>query len=46
MLSDISNTLDPLDWLSSVTIFLKQLMQRAWEASISLDDELLSEQAD
>ena len=35
MLSDISKTFDPLGWLSPVTIFLKQLMQRAWEANIS-----------
>ena len=46
MLSDISKTFDPLGWLSSVTIFLKQLMQRAWEAKISWDDHLPSELAD
>ena len=42
MLSDISKTSDPLAWLSPVTIFLKQLMQRAWEAKISWDDHLPS----
>ena len=46
MLSDISKTFDPLGWLSPVTIFLKQLMQRAWEAKISWDDHLPSELAD
>ena len=46
MLSDISKTFDPLGWLSPVTIFLKQLMQRAWEAKISWDDHLPFELAD
>ena len=46
MLSDISKTFDPLGWLSPVTIFLKQLLQRAWEANISWDDQLPSELAD
>ena len=46
MLSDISKAFDPLGWLSPVTIFLKQLMQRTWEAKISWDDHLSSELAD
>ena len=46
MLSDISKTLDPLGWLSPVTIFLKQLLQKAWEAKISWDDQLPSELAE
>ena len=46
MLSDISKTFDPLRRLSPVTIFLKQLMQRAWEAKISWEDHIYSELAD
>ena len=46
MLSDISKNFDPLSWFSPVSIFLKQLMQRAREASISCDDELSFELAD
>ena len=46
MLSDIPKTFDPLSWLSPVTIFLKQLVQRAWEAKISWDVHLPSELAD
>ena len=46
MLSDISKTFDPLKSLSPVIIFLKQLVQSAWEASISWDDQLPSELAD
>ena len=33
MLSDISKIFDPLGWLSPVTIQLKQMMQKTWEAS-------------
>ena len=44
-LSDISKTFDPF-LLSPVTIFLKQLMQIAWEESILWDNQLPSECAD
>ena len=46
MLSDISKTFDPLGWFSSVTISLKQLMQKHWKANCSWDDHLPSELAD
>ena len=46
MLSDISKTFEPLGWLSPVAIFLNQLMQMAWDANISWDDELPSELVD
>ena len=40
MLSDISKIFDPLGWLSPVTIQLKQMMQKTWEASTNWDDKL------
>ena len=40
MLSDISKTSDPLGWLSSMTIVLKQLMQQSWKAKNDWDDKL------
>ena len=40
MLSDISKIFDPLGWLSPVTIQLKQMMQKTWEASANWDDKL------
>ena len=46
VLSDISKMFDPLGWLSPVTIFLKQLMQRSWAASFSWNDHLPFEHAD
>ena len=44
MLSDISKILVPFAWLSPVTIQLKQMMQKTWEASANWaiwDDKLL-----
>ena len=40
MLSDSSKIFDPLGWLSPVTIQLKQMMRKTWEASANLDDKL------
>ena len=40
MLSDISEIFVPLSCLSPVTIQLKQMMQKTWEASANWDDKL------
>ena len=40
MLSDISENFVPLSWLSPVTIQLKQMMQKTWEASANWGDKL------
>ena len=40
LLSDISKYFDPLGWLSPVSIQLKQMMQKTWEASANWDDKL------
>ena len=43
MLSDIAKTFDPLGWLSPVTMILKNMMQRAWQANVDWDQKLPTE---
>lgn len=40
MLSEISQTFDPLGWLSPLTIRAKLLFQKTWDSDISWDTEL------
>ena len=40
MLSDIAQTFDPLGWLTSVIIYLKCLVQKAWIAKLDWDQKL------